>query len=103
MQIGTLVISDVVPSGTVVTEANQDDWIWLNPDTGVIRKFNPATSQFDLDIPVPSHEHLMSAITGLVDALAGKAPAFTGLTGTRTIDGHTLTFTNGVLTGYEAP
>jgi len=26
-----------------------------------------------------------------------------GLTGTRTIDGHVLTFKNGILTGYQAP
>jgi len=26
-----------------------------------------------------------------------------GLTGTRTIDGHTLTFKNGILVGYSAP
>ncbi len=55
IQIGTLIISDVAPSGNVITEANQDDWIWLNPDTGEIHKFNPSTSLFDINIPVSGH------------------------------------------------
>jgi len=64
---------------------------------GKVYKMNPSNSEYDQEV------------TGLVtdeeltDALAGKAPVFTGLTGTRTIQGHTLTFTNGILTGYQAP
>jgi len=103
VDIGVLIVSTSAPSGSIKSDADMSDWIWLNPNTGAIKAYNPATGAFDIHIPISSHEHLMSAITGLVDALAGKADSFSGLTGTRTIDGHTLTFTNGILTGYQAP
>jgi len=103
IDVGVLVVGASSPSGKVKSDANMDDWIWLNPDTGELKKFNTSSGSFDIDIPIKFHEHLMSAITGLTDALAGKADSFTGISGTRTIDGHTLTFTNGILTGYQAP
>jgi len=48
-----------------------------------------------------------TSIEAAIAAHAAKATAHhpipDGLTGTRVIDGHTLTFTAGILTGYEAP
>lgn len=84
IDIGVLIVGESAPSGNINSDANYDDWVWLNHVTGEMRKFNPSTGQYDISIPVPSHNH-------------------EGLTGTRTIDGHTLTFTNGLLTGYQAP
>lgn len=122
IDLGILVVSTSSPSGYVKTDADRDDWIWLNPLTGEMHKYNPATGEYDINIPVKAHEHLMSAISGLADALASKAALdhthtslgdinFTGtissggepgLTGTRILDGKTLTFKNGLLVGYEA-
>jgi len=90
------------PSGFISTNPDQPDALWIKPSTGQIYEYNEVTGGWDA-CPIPSHDHLMSAITGLVDALAGKADSFTGISGTRTIQGHTLTFTNGILTGYQAP
>jgi len=53
IQIGTLIVSESMPSGSVVTEANQDDWIWLNPTTGRMCRYNPSTSEYDREIPIP--------------------------------------------------
>jgi len=80
------------------TNFDRTKWIRVDPESGGIYRYNSENGQYDIPLPIA-----LSAITGLIDALAGKAPIFIGLTGTRTIGGHTLTFTNGILTGYQAP
>jgi len=97
LDIVVWVISTSPPSGDVSTDANRDDWIWLNPETGELHKFNTQTGQFDIDIPVKSHsheglEHLLDIITLLNS----------GITGSKTVGGYKFTFNHGVLTGFEA-
>jgi hypothetical protein len=57
IDIGVLIVSTSAPSGYVKTYANQNNWIWLNPTTGAIKKFNASTSQFDIDVSVATHSH----------------------------------------------
>jgi len=64
---------------------------------GKIYGMNPSSSKYDIEVEG------LTTDEELTEALAGKADSFSGLTGTRIIDGHSLTFTNGILTGYQAP
>ena len=89
---------EILENGWVNTNPDRTKWIRIDPESGGLYRYNSENGQYDIALPIA-----LSAITGLTDALAGKSPTFTGLTGTRTIDGHILTFTNGVLTGYQAP
>ncbi len=85
-------------NGWINTNPDRTKWIKVDPETGGLYRYNPDNGQYDIPLPIA-----LESITGLEDALAGKANSFSGLTGTRTIGGHTLTFTNGILTGYQAP
>uniref|UniRef100_A0A6M3J6Y2 Uncharacterized protein n=1 Tax=viral metagenome TaxID=1070528 RepID=A0A6M3J6Y2_9ZZZZ len=71
--------------------------IWLDTSGGMVERDTngPWASIIDLDISDAIATH-----TALPDA---HHPSNVGLTGTRTIDGHTLTFKNGLLVGYQAP
>jgi len=99
IDIGVLIVGTSTPSGYIRSDANQDDWIWINPETGDWHKFNIATGQYDIVIPVALHDHPeLNDInfTGTI-SVGGEA----GLTGSKVLDGKRLTFTNGILTGYE--
>jgi len=123
IDIGVLIISENTPSGRVRSDADRSDWVWLNPSTGALKRYNPGTEQFDIEIPVKSHEHGITDIVNLPEQLEGKADNdhehtthgnidFTGivsangdvgLTGQKVIGGHTFTFKKGLLVGYQAP
>ena len=92
--------------------------IWLDTSGGMTERDvngRPWSAVIDIDVldAIVTHAALPNAhhpqahthselgninFTGSISA-EGSA----GLTGTRTIDGHTLTFKNGILTGYQAP
>jgi len=92
------------------------EW-WELTDQWRLKKIDPPSSSMATDAEVAAaiadHATLPDAhhsqdhthpthgdinFTGTISA-GGEA----GLTGSRTIDGHTLTFKNGILVGYEAP
>jgi len=91
--------------------------IWLDTSEGMVERDvdGPWAITVDLDIlaAIASHTALPDAhhpqahshpelgdinFTGSISS-GGEA----GLTGQRTIDGHILTFKNGLLVGYQAP
>ena len=61
-------------------EANRDFQLWWNPTTYALKRWNSETESYDIDVEFLHPD---------------------GLTGTKVIDGKQLTFTNGILTGYE--
>ncbi|MBU2064010.1 MAG: hypothetical protein KKF93_06430 [Candidatus Omnitrophica bacterium] len=107
----------VFEDGWINTNQDRVNWIRVDPDTGGLYRYNSENDQYDIPLPISQE-----AITGLVDVLSEKSDTdhthialgdinFTGaissggsagLTGSRLIDGKTLTFTNGLLTGYSA-
>ena len=62
------------------SEANRDAVLWWNPTTGAVKKYNSETEEYDIDVEFLHPQ---------------------GLSGTKVLDGKQLTFTNGILTGYE--
>jgi len=111
IQIGTLIVSDVVPSGNVISEANRDDWIWLNPNTGELHKFNPNSGQFDVNIPIKDHaskhEHNGSdKITQLgtvhfrENVFAGVGQETKGITQDIVLGEGTLSIKKGIVVGW---
>jgi len=108
---------NVFENGWVNTNTDRTKWLRLDPDVGGIYRYNSETGNYDIPLPI-----VMSAITGLVEALVDKSdsdhshPAhgdidFTGtvsaggdagLTGERTVGGYKLTFKKGLLVGFQA-
>jgi len=78
-------------------------WLWLKPVDGGIELYTYDDSVWVLKHTISFADHTHPTLgdinfTGTISA-GGEA----GITGARTIDGHTLTFKNGILVGYEAP
>lgn len=99
IDIGVLIVGTETPSGNINSDADKDDWVWLNYITGEMHKFNPNTGQYDITIPVPSHLHETLGdinFTGNI-SVGGES----GITGSRLIPNvGTLTFKKGILTGF---
>jgi len=107
---------EILENGWVNTNADRTKWIRVDPDVGGLYRYNASNGQYDIPLPIT-----ISAITGLVDVLVGKADSnhshathgdinFTGtvsadgnqgLTGQRTVGGYKLTFKKGLLVGFE--
>ena len=68
------------PDSWVWDEANRDVKLWWNPTTKELKRFNSVSGHYDLDVEF-------------------KHPD--GLTGSRVISDKRLTFTDGILTGFE--
>ena len=71
---------DNLPEGYEWSEESRDALLWWNPATGAVKRFNSETGDYDLDVEF-LHPN--------------------GLTGSRVINDKRLTFTNGILTGFE--
>ncbi len=76
-------------------------WIWLKPIDNALEVYELGEGGWTLQatISLTSHEHATHGninFTGTISA-GGEA----GLSGTKVLDGKQLTFTNGILTGYE--
>ena len=102
--------------GWVNTNPDRSKWIRVDPETGGLYRYNSETGQYDIPLPIP-----ISAITGLTDALAGKsdinhshpthgdinftgtisADGIVGITGSKMVGGHRITFKKGLLIGFE--
>ena len=98
-----------MPSGIIVAETAPDRdnrYAWFQPSTGKWFELSPDASEWvekldETDKAPLAHTHTELEnlnITGVLSA-AGDA----GLTGSRTIQGYTLTFKKGLLVGFEAP
>ena len=96
-----LVIADSEPT----TAIGKLTWLQILPD-GTRKWFERADSGWQLvkteDAPVAAdHSHPELGDINFTGSISADGEA--GLTGSRTIDGHTLTFKSGLLVGYEAP
>ena len=78
-------------------------WVWLKPTDGGIEIYalEDGTWGLQATISLASHSHPTHGDINFTGAVSVDSEA--GITGARTIDGHTLTFKNGILVGYEAP
>ncbi len=74
------------------TNFDRTKWVRFDVEAGKWYTYNPGTSLYDLPISFQDPD-----FTGTV-SVDGNA----GLTGTRTIGGYKMTFTKGLLTGFEA-
>lgn len=99
----------------VNTNFDKTKWIRIDPETGGLYRYNSESGGFDIALPIA-----LDAVTDLVDSLASKSDSSHthehldeladivtlltgGVTGSKTIQGYTLTFNHGVLTGFQAP
>jgi len=90
-----IVVSDDTPTLPIGWENYA---LWLEPDTGQWHKYNGGWQAISSPLmSIPSQIGDVN-FTGTI-SVDGEE----GLTGERTIDGHVLTFTKGILTGYQAP
>uniref|UniRef100_A0A6M3JVB5 Uncharacterized protein n=1 Tax=viral metagenome TaxID=1070528 RepID=A0A6M3JVB5_9ZZZZ len=82
----------------VWNEANRDVLLWVNSATGAVKRFNPETQHYDISFNFNHiHTDLENInLTGTVSANGNQ-----GLSGSRVVSGKRLTFTNGLLTGFE--
>ncbi len=100
----------------VNTNFDRTKWVRVDPESGGLYRYNSANGQYDIPLPIA-----LASITGLTDALAGKADIshshathgdinFTGsvsaggdagITGSKTVGGYRITFKKGLLTGFE--
>ena len=93
-----LIISDTTP-----VTANRYAWMRPMPD-GSVEWYEPSDGGWVLTRtdPVPSTPASVAAAIAAHTADA-DAHHVLGLTGSRSVGGHTLTFTNGILTGFTTP
>lgn len=68
------------PPDHIISEGARDTKLWWNTTTGILYQYNSTTEEYDIEVNFVNSS---------------------GLTGTKVIDGKSLTFTNGILTGYE--
>lgn len=110
-------MAEVFEDAWINTNRDPKKWIRVDPETGGLYRYNEATEQYDILLPIP-----IEGITGLQDALDGKAESvhshpehgdinFTGnisvagdagITGQKTVGGYQITFKKGILTGFQA-
>ncbi len=46
IDIGCVVVSETVPSGSISSDPSMDDWVWLKPSTGVWHNYDVTTGQW---------------------------------------------------------
>ena len=95
-----IIVADSPPSGVTGYA-----WIRVMPDgSREWRHLDIPTQQWVLDSTEPAGVD-EAAVVSLITTHAANEDAHhaLGLTGARTIAGHTFTFTKGILTGYTPP
>uniref|UniRef100_A0A6M3KML9 Uncharacterized protein n=1 Tax=viral metagenome TaxID=1070528 RepID=A0A6M3KML9_9ZZZZ len=106
-----IVIASEVPSLPINWE---DDIVWLKPD-GLFYTWNGNVWEAVTDtVTAPELVAALSALASIYAAINHTHPNLdqladivtllnSGVTGTKTIAGHQVTFNHGVLVGYQAP
>ena len=77
------------------------DWLWLKPSTGELFERSGGEWALSTTLSLADHSHPTHGDINFTGTISVDGQE--GLTGSRTIEGHTLTFKNGILVGYEAP
>jgi len=94
IEIGKLVVSTSTPSGYLSTDPSHADWVWLNPDTGVLKRYNTGTGAFDIVIPTASHNHETLGDIEFTGTIA--VDGYDGIGERVTIGDKKLTFKQGI-------
>ena len=98
-----IIISDTEPTLPSPSGYDATDWKWFNINNGKWYDYGDGWEEMpEQDIfALLNHTHPTHGDINFTGTIS--VDDYVGISGTRTIDGHTLTFKNGILTGYQAP
>lgn len=74
-------------------------WIWIKPSTGQVSEFNDGAWAEVATLSMAGHNHPTLGDVNFTGTISADGEQ--GITGQRTIAGHTITFRNGILVGFS--
>lgn len=92
IDIGCVVVSEAIPSGSISSDPSMADWLWLKPSDGTWHTYNTSTGEWDM---VGAVEIADLTVTGSVTSDGDE-----GITGNFT-NPTRITVKNGIVTRID--